>query len=485
MRAKKLFPATADLSNTDRHINSMLELGARSPLIVPLVMGHWVYTKHVPTLATDGRWMYANPEFVMDGLTSDAQLATGWFHEGTHKLLMHMERTQQYKAAGQIVPGVPVDFRLANCAQDYVINAMAIRQGYEPIPNWLFDPEFTADMSFESVYVTLWNRKQDEPEPEPEPESDQDQPGQPGGEGQSGTQSSDQSDPTDADADADDAGDDAGDDATDDKSGAGDGDEISDQDATPEDGHDGHLEPQYEGDEDQQEADRTADNEEVERQVRRGIEFAESKGQKPGDAGSDVRTAMHRYTHGEPSQMDWTEVFADFHVRSGSGGKRSRARFNRRALSNFGVLAPISLGEIGHWVDINDVSPSIRSDSQNAYLREKASLIDALEPRDGVTVLWTAASVMQEDEVQTGGDLLDIDVPRGSGTYMSAGLDYIDQQGLDPDLITVFTDGELYDSDWERLSERDNLVVVLDRQPGHYVEQDLKKYNIEYVVAEG
>ena len=31
MRAKKLFPATADLSNTDRHINSMLELGARSP----------------------------------------------------------------------------------------------------------------------------------------------------------------------------------------------------------------------------------------------------------------------------------------------------------------------------------------------------------------------------------------------------------------------------------------------------------------------
>lgn len=67
---------------------------------------------------------------------------------------------------------------------------------------------------------------------------------------------------------------------------------------------------------------------------------------------------------------------------------------------------------------------------------------------------------------------------------MSAGLDWLDQNGVESDLIMVFTDGELWGDDWTRLAAQDDLLVVLDREPDLYTKRELDGHNIDYIVAE-
>ena len=92
-------------------------------------------------------------------------------------------------------------------------------------------------------------------------------------------------------------------------------------------------------------------------------------------------------------------------------------------------------------------------------------MIDTLQPRDGVVVVWTNHRSHGTDEVYSGAELLDLEAPMGGGTYMTAGVEWLEHNGLDSDLTMVFTDGEMYDDDWASLGRRDNLVVVLDSQP--------------------
>ena len=100
-------------------------------------------------------------------------------------------------------------------------------------------------------------------------------------------------------------------------------------------------------------------------------------------------------------------------------------------------------------------------------------------------VLWTNHRVQYVDEAFSSDELLNLPMPyKCGGTRMSEGLDWLEQNGVETDLVMVFTDGELMDSDWERLAGAENLLVVLDRTPDTYTSRQMKRVGVDYIVAE-
>lgn len=133
---------------------------------------------------------------------------------------------------------------------------------------------------------------------------------------------------------------------------------------------------------------------------------------------------------------------------------------------------------------IVDTSGSVSSRVLNTFLTESAVLVDQVQPREGVLMVWTDTDVIGTDEVHSGAELLDLESPYGGGTYLSSATDWLEHNGIESDLTIVFTDGYLDDDDYRRLGECDKLVIVLDRQPEWHYKRMLDQSGLEYIVAE-
>ena len=97
-------------------------------------------------------------------------------------------------------------------------------------------------------------------------------------------------------------------------------------------------------------------------------------------------------------------------------------------------------------------------------------------------MLWTNTQVVEDVEVDSGYELLDLDVPWGGGTYLSSAIDWLEDECVSSDLILVFTDGYLCHTDWEGLA-REDILVALDRQPDSEIQRELDRNNVNYIVA--
>ena len=468
MRAKKLFAPTADLTNSRRYIAALISLQTKAPVHYSVLLAtEVIWTDAVGTAATDGVYVYISPDFFR-GLASDSQRAFLLAHEVSHIILRHPQRGKVYQDRGFFRPSVSFDHRLYNRAADYIINSDCKAMGLEPIPQGCYSDDYGRDDIVDSVYADLY-QKQDDPEDDddaktnPAPDSD-DQ-----GDGQSGGDSAPESD-------------DDGD-----ESGAGDKSDT-DGDSSgglpdPE-GHDHHLTPQYEGTDEEQEAAAREDEHDIRSSVDDGIEQMEQDGRDPARLSESIREGSHRYRPTNTSDTDWRAEFADRFTRAGNGGQSTWSRIHRRRFSTLGVISPTSIGQIGRVSIVFDISYSVDRDVANRVLAESAVMIDTLQPRDGVVVVWTNHQVHGTDEVYSGAELLDLEIPCGGGTYMTAGVEWLEHNGLESDLTIVFTDGEMYDDDWASLGRRDNLVVVLDSEPVPYIRRMIADSGADTIVAE-
>jgi len=108
----------------------------------------------IPTLCTDGQVMWYNPSYVLRTRTPDVPAAY-WAmsmveHEGWHPMLGHCrDWTKEVDAEGD-----PYDARLANTAQDHVINNIIKSSGRRVHPTWLCDERFNG-MPWKEVYLIL------------------------------------------------------------------------------------------------------------------------------------------------------------------------------------------------------------------------------------------------------------------------------------------------------------------------------------------
>ena len=485
MKARQHFTNDApDMSASKSFAAAMIILSAKARVYWRFVIMHEViWTRQIPTAATDGIYIYVNPDF-FDGLPSDSQRAFLLGHEVGHMILRHPQRGKAFGKRGffRIVNGrrIPFDHRLYNTAADYVINADLIAHGLEPIENGLYSDKYGRDHLVDEVYAQLWEEQEQEPETESESgesdESDDSNDSEPnGGSGGAGDDTTD-----DKSADTDDSGDDSGD--------SGDDSAAGDQSAgTDHDGHDTHLEPLYDGTPEEVEQAEADDTREIDRTLQDGIEDEQQAikngEQKDHGHGAGIGERFKAVSSRLTAPVSWRDELPDLMQRVGSGGTTSWAKIHRRRYNLYGVVSPVTKGSVRQFAIIIDISYSVDREALNQFLHVAADAIDDLQPTDGVLVLLTSDHVEYAHEVFSGSELLDLDLPYGGGTRMYKGVEYIEEYGYEPDLTMVFTDYEVDDYDARKLNEAD-CVIILDGQPNHYARQIIERHNPRVITVD-
>jgi predicted metal-dependent peptidase len=456
-----------------------------------------IWTSKVSTGATDGVYIYINYAY-FQALGSDSQRAFLIGHEVLHIVLCHMWRGSLYKARGYFNHQLGWCHRTYNMAADYIINAMLVKMGLEMIPGGLLSSEFNVNDIADEVYVKLFKQQDDEPEPEAgdgegddsDSDSDGDDSGDSGGE--SGDQAGDESDDDGSDAGAGGSG--AGDDESDDSDEAGDqagdgtGDQAGDESGAGEptrsdhDGHDEHLEPQYSGESAQDvEAQQKEDADTIQRDIEQAIDQAGSEGFDVEDLNSAVRKQGGGAV--DPMSDDWGDHLEAYFTAKAREGQNDWSRINRRKFTLLGVVAPSHKGSINRLAIIKDVSWSVSSRSLALFDAKIAELLDQVAPAEGTLVLPTTTQVLDSHDVYSGDEYLACTKTAGGGTKMSAGLDWIEENGENPDLTICFTDSDVWGDDLENLAEAGVLLVIDSYDSYVWAKDRIEASGIEFIVV--
>jgi len=414
-----------------------------------------VLSRAVPTMATNSRQHFYNPEFIAK-LTQE-QLEAVQAHESEHDARHHSTRRGHR------------DPRKWNEACDYAINADLLAEGFK-LPDWvLFDARFRG-MSAEDIYRTReLDEQRDQPQPQPEPEdepeddeSEDENEDNGDGENEDDTQEPDEQEdePTQGDESSDDEsdGEDEG------EGGSADGDEPSDDeqsedgegtggDETEGEGQNGSGEADGEGDEGEPQssgdpgmcgevldaADDVADNAETdhkwERITRQAASMAKAVGQLPGHISRDIERANN------PGQ-DWREVLRAW-FDQGSLQVETWNRPNRRFIGQ-GLYVPGKQRDgINRVAWLIDTSGSMDTVALQMGRNEtQVALDDGVI--DEVVVIYGDTQVNRVDTYKTG-DEIEFDPRGGGGTCLRPLFEHVETLD-DVSLIVCFTDME--NSDW-------------------------------------
>ena len=117
MKARQHFTNDApDMSASKSFAAAMIILSAKARVYWRFVIMHEViWTRQIPTAATDGIYIYVNPDF-FNGLPTDSQRAFLLGHEVGHMILRHPQRGKAFGTRGffRIVNGrrIPFDHSL-------------------------------------------------------------------------------------------------------------------------------------------------------------------------------------------------------------------------------------------------------------------------------------------------------------------------------------------------------------------------------------
>ena len=476
-----------------------------------VIMHDVIWTYRLPTAATDGVYIYVNPTFFL-GLPNPSQRAFLLGHEVGHIVLRHPQRGKVFRTRGffRIIDGIkiPFDHRRYNEAADDVINADLIAHGLEVIDGAMLDDRFTRDHLVDEAYLELTEElEQEAGEQEGEEEGEGEDEGEggntgpwgqpPGGQGGESDPTADESEVTEGGTEGGSGG--SGDDSESSEESSGsteignpgsenDSDSDGDPEPTPSDGHDDHLEPKYDGTPEEVEQAEREDAAKIDKSLDKGVEDQEQAiedGEHQdigygGGIGGAVKASETRHS----AEISFKEAFADLFHRAGSGGKQSWAKIHRRRYNLYGVISPVTLGTVSQIAFIGDISGSVDREVFMRTLQEMAVAIDEIQPTNGTCVLFTNHECVDENvhDVYSGGELLDLEVPMGGGTYLSTALDWMEEHGVEPDLTIAFTDGYIDDDDVATLVEND-VVIVLDRVPYYGTRQMLEKAGARYLVA--
>jgi predicted metal-dependent peptidase len=483
---------------TKRFVVAMIILQAKAPVHhMMLVSTEIIFTRRIPTAASDGVYVYINPDF-WDSLETDGQRAFLLAHEVAHIIFRHPQRSKAYRKQGYFRKGVKWIHHLYNISADYIINDDLVNGlGMEPIPAGLYSDKYTRNDVADSVYSELYD-EYEEPAPEPPeggfpaPEGDdtsKEGDTQDGGNPSTPEHDGDQGDGDQGDGDQGDGdqGDGQGDGDQDGDSDSGAGDNVTDNKSTVKlpapAGHDYHLEPEYEGTPDEIAEAEAEDDYEIGDIIDRAVEQVERE--QTATVPPAIAKEGNREGSNRQSAVSWAAELAMRVTLAGKGERVSNSRINVRRYSTIGVITPTTIGEFNRLSVIVDISASVDFDVFDAYRNELAAIQDAVNPREGVDIVWTNSGVYRTDHADTSDQLLSMPLPcKHGGTVMSAGLEWLELNGVESDLVMVFTDGYLSGWDWDVLSRHESLLVVLDHVPYPSKLKEIERYGIDYIVAE-
>lgn len=370
------------------------KLGISNPFFGALAMGcEVIEDDSIPTMCTDGKRIRFSPAFVEK--YSFDEVVGVIAHEVMHIAFKHMLRKGDF------------NHKLWNMATDYAINLIVVDAGLKIPECGLLDRQYEG-MSAEEIYHKLLDDAES-------------QTGE-GGQGGIGI-------PQDGDGEGSD----------------GDGDENGEGQSDPWD-FGGFEEPTKGDGTPLSEADQKALESDISVRVLEAHTSAQKAGRVPAGIDGLVTKLL------EP-KVDWVE-----HLRRFVGGQRpddfSMRRPHRQMLGSFGMFLPsVERFGAGNIVVINDSSGSCVRDAPK-FFTEINAVSEDYSP-DSITVI-TFDTVVQDVAEYTAGETIEgLSTKGGGGTNIVPAFDYIEEHGINPDAVIVFTDLYL----WEWPEEPDYPVL--------------------------
>jgi predicted metal-dependent peptidase len=226
------------------------------------------------------------------------------------------------------------------------------------------------------------------------------------------------------------------------------------------DGFDDH---DWEGGEELTDKEKETLSKEIDRALRQGeMQHRKLNGNTGGNISRELEDLLR-------PKVDWRDALRDFTSETCSGDDDSTwARPDRRMLGE-GVYMPSTFSErLGHGVIGCDTSGSIGAAEHLRNMSETYAILSVLNP-DRVDVIYWDHSVAGHETYGSNGIPMDSFVqttqPKGGGgTSPTVMMDYMDKEGIRPDFIIMFTDGEI--GDWGNQWNAPILWVICNAYRG-------------------
>jgi predicted metal-dependent peptidase len=458
---------TIDQEATDRVLAARIKLIKSRCFYGVLVTNvEPVLSRQFPTMATDGRRHYFNPEFVM-GLTYEELLGVQ-AHESEHDARHHGTRRGNR------------DPHEWNICCDLAINGDLLKEGFTLPKDRLHDPKYDG-MGAEDIYrARELDRQKEQQKPQPEDgdgeadddaddeqsdDSDDDKDSDDGEQSADDKSEDEGDDDGDSDAEGNDTGDGEADDSDDDATGKGDaedGDDAegkgagsgegddSDDDAQDTEGNGSgdaddkgtSKQPTSSGDaggcgevlDAADDAGAPADTAEQdikwEKIVRQAASMAKARGELPGHITREIERANN-------PPRNWRDELREF-CEQGALRIETWNRPNRR-FSHSGLVLPSTQKDgVSKAAFLIDTSGSM-DDVALACVRDEAQALLDDGIIDEIVVVYGDTRVTRVDEYSTG-DEIEFDPRGGGGTDMKPLFKYVADELPDATLIINFTD---------------------------------------------
>jgi|GEM_PF-1859011 len=356
------------------------------------------WSEQIPTLATDGEVIIANPKFFFGLDLPERVAALG--HEVIHAILDHMGASKAFSLQGEVVTTkgkkLPYDDATSNIAQDYIVNDFLVESRIGKLgKDWLHDTKVaTQNDSWVDVYAKVYQK--------------------PDKGGKGGSQQGNN------------------------KGGGG----------TPSGNQPGrfdqHLAPGSANGKDPQQA--MADRQTAAQQWQNAMATAKQISDEALGQGMGTNNQSKFFDKFLQPQVHWVDhLFGEFARRIGNSGYDFRKVDRRLAVR--GIFAP---GRSGNGADtiavFMDSSGSIYAVPEliNRFFTELHSILVDLKPRK-IIVVWCDSSVKRVDIIEDENDLFDCmykGAAGGGGTSFVPPFDWIKKEELEQHI-----DGAVYLTD--------------------------------------
>jgi predicted metal-dependent peptidase len=142
----------------------------------------------------------------------------------------------------------------------------------------------------------------------------------------------------------------------------------------------------------------------------------------------------------------WDEVLSDFFKAHSGFDMRNIKRPNKRRLYQNGIYIPTRYGwQIEKVALIFDVSGSVSGAETSLFKGTILQIMEQCRPKE-VRCLCVNTRVMSDDTFEDLDEFRQWKPTGTGGTDMEAGLRFLEEDGYDPDVCIVLTDGETYTS---------------------------------------
>lgn len=402
----------------------------------------------VPTMATNGRQLFYNPDYVMQ--QDPAYLRFDIAHEACHPGFGHHVRRGNR------------DFRTWNEACDYVINPILRQAGFQVPPDALLREDLVG-LDAEQAFSILWGEKQSQMPPQ-QPEEDQPE----DGEGDDEGQQDQPQDGQDGEQDGEDAGQDGQEQAQDGEDGSqagegqgegqdgaesGSGGQGSPLDQIPEGWNRGAvLDAPCASEEERQREERdwrTA--------LSQAAAFAKGQaGHLPGD----VERELEAFLNPKASWQELLRRFFDQFAREDFSWTSQNRRFVSRGL----YLPALKSEQMPPMLKVIDASGSMPQEALVQSCAEIQEVLDTLRP-EFLDVLVHDTEVREVIRFEPGDDVK-LKVRAGGGTAFAPVCEWIAEAMQEQEYAVVvwFTDLDAWD--WEDCIEPEVPVLWLDYDNG-------------------